>query len=339
MRRIAVFRADASACIGAGHISRCLALANHLAEGGWDCVFAVTQESLLAFPGLGQSAHRIVLVFAGADAGTVGAAVGEHSVLTVIDHYDLDASFETACRQWSDRILVIDDLADRRHDCDFLIDQTLARAPNDYAGLAPPACRLLLGPDYALLRPEFGRLRKQALERPRDTVHRIVVAIGGSDPLNITGLALQAIRGSGLDLKVDVVLGSVSPNFREVSIAVAEAGAGWQLHVDTLEIADLMSTADLAIGACGIGAWERCTLGLPTIAVVIADNQRMIARELNRRGAIVYAGDWHETSVATIKRHLREIAGDGAMLAAVAANAADVCDGRGLERVESALAA
>ena len=339
MRRIAVFRADASARIGAGHISRCLALANHLAKGDWDCVFVVTDETREAFPALDCSAHCVVVVANSSDAVSVGAAIGKHSALTVVDHYDLDASFETACRQWSDRILVIDDLADRRHDCDFLIDQTLARAPDDYAGLVPPSCRLLLGPDYALLRPEFGCLRKQALERPRDTVHRILVAIGGSDPLNITGLALQAIRASGLDLKVDVVLGSVSPNCCEMSIAVAEAGAGWQLHVDTLEIADLMSAADLAIGACGVGAWERCTLGLPTIAVVIADNQRMIARELNRRGAIVYAGDWHETSVATLERHLREMAGDGAMLASVAANAADVCDGRGLERVESALTA
>jgi len=339
MRRVAAFRADASARIGSGHISRCLALANHLASGYWDCIFVVSAETREAFPGLDCSAHRVVVVANASDAASVGTAIGKHTALTVVDHYDLDASFETACRQWSDRILVIDDLADRRHDCDFLIDQTLARSPDDYAGLVPPSCCLLLGPVYALLRPEFSRLRKQALERTRDTVHRILVAIGGSDPLDITGMALQAIRASGLNLKVDVALGSVSPNCREVSTAVAAAGVGWQLHLDTLQIAELMSAADLAIGACGVGAWERCTLGLPTIAVVIADNQRMIARELNRRGAIVYAGDWQEASAAGLERHLLEMAWDGKILAAVAREAANVCDGRGLERVVSALAA
>ncbi len=338
MEKIAVFRVDASARIGSGHVSRCLALADYLAARGWDCIFAVSSETCQAFPRLDRSTHRVCVVANAFDAVSVGLATGKHATLTVIDHYSIDAHFETACRKWSERIMVIDDLANRYHDCDFLIDQTLGRVSRDYSALVPSDCRQLLGPEYALLRPEFSRLREQTLERPRESLRRILVAIGGADPHDITGLALQAILASGLTLEVDVALGSISPNCLKVSEFVAAAGKGWQLHLDTTEMAKLISSADLAIGACGVGSWERCTLGLPSIAVVIADNQRMIARELRRRAAIIYAGDWGETSVKVLERHLLEMAGDGALRAAIAANAAAVCDGRGLERVGRVLA-
>lgn len=336
-RRLATFRVDASARIGFGHLSRCLALANYLAEGGWNCIFVVKLKSAEAFPQLRHSVHRIVFVKDEWDANSVGIAVGGHSNLTVIDHYELGESFEASCRNWSDKILVIDDLANRQHDCDFLLDQSLGRKPSDYIPLTPRNCHLLLGPKYALLRPEFGRLHQQALERRRDSVNRLLIAIGGSDPYDITSMALQAVHDSGLHLKVDVVLGSISPNCKKVSNRIAEAGSRWRLHLDTPRVAELMAEADLAIGACGIGSWERCVLGLPAITVVIAENQRMIAHELERRQAIIYAGDWLQISAPILESHLREIAVNSYKLTLTAASAATICDGLGLERVKKIL--
>jgi spore coat polysaccharide biosynthesis predicted glycosyltransferase SpsG len=106
-----------------------------------------------------------------------------------------------------------------------------------------------------------------------------------------------------------------------------------RLHLDTPRMAELMRDADLAVGACGVTAWERCALGLPTLAVVIADNQRMIARELAARRAIAFAGDWTEFSEEGMAAAFRRLAADPAATAAMSAAAATICDGRGLERV------
>src|SRR5262249_18815445 len=157
--------------IGGGHIARCLALADELAERGHGCVFAVSAETAATMPSLAASGHDIEALSAGTTAdlepSLLAASWPQGCALLVVHHYGRDARFESACCPWAERILVIDDLADRPHDCDLLLDSTLGRAPADYASLCPKTCRMLLGPAYALLRPEFAAARSESLARRR----------------------------------------------------------------------------------------------------------------------------------------------------------------------------
>lgn len=333
--RLAVIRADAFPNLGTGHVSRCLALADRLVSFGWRCVFAVARGTIETVPALAKSDHRVAVLDNPNDAVALGSALDEQAGLVVVDQYCLDATFERACRAWSNRILVIDDLADRPHDGDILVDQTLGRHAIDYAKHVPSKCRLLLGPEYALLRPDFARWRPRALARRDGHIRRILVSIGGSDPRNITSVALCALHASGLDCAVDVVLGSSSANREQVRAAVESFGGRARLHLDTPRMAELMRDADLAIGACGVTSWERCVLGLPTLAVVIADNQKVIARGLESRGAIAYVGDWNDPIESGLTRHISRLVEDPGEVVRIGAAAAMVCDGEGLSRVAS----
>ena len=323
----ALFRADAAQTLGAGHIYRCLALADGLADKGWSCTFAVGVETETAAPVLFRSRHRVV-----------PAEPLENSVdLLVVDHYGLDHEFESRCRRWAKRILAIDDLADRRHDCDLLLDQTLGRATTDYDDLLPAGCVALLGPRYALLRPTFGEVRSHALSRRDGEMRRILISVGGTDPRNMTSRALRALLGCGFAGNIDVVLGGNSPNRETVAALVAACEGRARLHFDTPHMATLMTEADLAIGACGTSSWERCVLGLPTVGLVTADNQEMISAELEAVGAVMSVGGWNEASEARIGAAVEHLSNSPEDLRRMSEAATAVCDGGGVARVIAAV--
>ncbi len=334
-----VFRADASPTLGGGHIFRCLAFANGLRDAGWMCTFAVSPETPTTVPALTASGHAIIVPDTPNDSASVAIALNQKADLLVVDHYGLDQSFETPARHWADRILVIDDLADRPHNCDALLDQTLGRKSDDYQELVPEACRLFLGPHYAMLRPEFSELRASSLVRRNGELNRILIAIGGSDPKDITSLALHAIQDANIHCPVDVVLGSISPNLAQVRSLIENMKAQATLHLDTPHMANLMAQADLAIGACGVTSWERCTLGLPTLAVVIADNQRLIAQNLVEMGAILYAGDWTSLTANTLAQHLQQIQMGTQHLKSLSLVCRSVCDGQGIPNLVKTVSA
>jgi UDP-2,4-diacetamido-2,4,6-trideoxy-beta-L-altropyranose hydrolase len=331
----ATFRADASSGMGSGHVMRCLALADDLRATGWDCAFAVRPGSLEAAPALALSGHEVLTLdgTAGQDAGAIERRWPEGSDWLIVDHYGLDDIFERACRPWAKRIMVIDDLANRRHDCDVLLDQTLNRAATDYDGLVPPACSQALGTRYAVLRPEFAALRPTALasRRYEAAALRLLVSLGGTDPDNATSLVLDAVAASGLESAVDVVVGGGSPWLAHVAGRVAEI-PGARLHVGPRNMGALMAAADLAIGAAGTSSWERCCLGLPTIMLVLADNQRENAKQLAAAGAVRCVAQSGEALVADVAALIRELAGDRAALRQMSAQAAALCDGQGALR-------
>ena len=247
------FRADASLAIGSGHVMRCRALAQALQERGAQVEFK-DESGINAVDWL------------------------------VVDQYSLDAAWESRMRQKAAKILVIDDLADRRHDCDVLLDQNwFPDAERRYAGRVPARCRMLLGPRYALLRPEFSRADK----RQRDgKVHRVLVSMGGMDPGNETSKAIRLLQGRGV--AVDVVVGAANPHREEIARRCAQAG--FEFHLQPSNMAELMAAADLAIGAGGTTTWERCCLGLPTLQLAIALNQEAPTRALAEAGLVTYAG-------------------------------------------------
>lgn len=339
--RQAVFRADASPEIGGGHVMRCLALAEALeATGGWRCGFATGPESSAMIPAIRALAcDPLDLVGAAEDEpATLADGWSGGCDLLVVDHYRRDAVFERACRPWAHRIMAIDDLADRAHDCDLLLDHTMGRKASDYTAFTGPSCRMMLGSSYALLRREFLAARSCALERRGrgEPVRRILVALGASDPNDATSRVLDGIESSGVEASIDVVLGEHAPHIDTVRERMPQAAT---LHCAASNMAALMSGADMAIGAAGTTSWERCCLGLPSLMVTTADNQRFVAAALDDAGAARLLGRSGDLTAATIGEAVAALAHDAHARLAMAERAAALCDGRGLERAILAVAA
>jgi len=336
--KTAVFRADASPEIGGGHIVRCLALADALAERGWRCGFAVGARSLETVPALGRAGHAVQIL----DMEEAGEplALADHwpeaADWLIVDHYGRDAALESACRPWARNILVIDDLADRDHDCDILLDQTLGRQAADYVDRVAKDCRLLLGPDYALLRPAFSAQRAAALARREKGggIRRILVSMGASDPHSVTPVVLEGIARSGSEAEIDVVLGAAAPALAEVQGLTRRMPQTARLHIDAQNMAELMAEADLAIGAGGTTCWERCCLGLPSLLLVLAENQEAITAALVRAGAARRVGNGTTAPDAeSVAAATRAFADDEIGQRQSALMARQLVDGRGVERV------
>jgi len=309
------FRVDASLETGAGHVMRCLTLADSLSKLGAKCWFICR-----AHPGhladlISTRGHQCYLLDAIPDpdkkatiepqlthASWLGCdwtldAIQTQAILAkqrpewlVVDHYALDTNWENKLRPYVEHIMVIDDLADRLHDCDLLLDQNLGRQPNDYQGRVPLNCTLLIGPSYALLRPEFAALREYSLGRRQvPELKQVLITMGGVDRFNVTSRVLAALRYSPLpdDCRILVVMGAKAPWLTKVESLTATLPWPTEVLINTNNMAQLMASSDLAIGAAGSTSWERCCLGLPTLMMIIADNQREVASYLMSAGAAV----------------------------------------------------
>jgi len=338
---IAVFRFDAGPEIGGGHAMRCLTLAEAMIQAGWRCRFAIRAGTM-------ETVHRLAAYAAdcielsgepGDEPAEIASALaGERCRLLVADHYGRDAAFETPCRVFADAVMVIDDLADREHDADLLLDQNLGRRAGDYADLVPETCRRLMGPEYALLRPDFAALRGNALVRRRaaEGVERILVSFGMADPHGLTLRALAALGAAGYAGQVDAVIGGGAPDIADVHALAAEMGPQVRVLSDVEDMATLMADADLAIGAGGTTSWERCALGLPALVLIVADNQIPIAEALADAGAAWVLGDL-TIAEGTLRAAIADILADERAVMAGAMAAAEICDGDGCRRVLEAL--
>ncbi|TXH04027.1 MAG: UDP-2,4-diacetamido-2,4,6-trideoxy-beta-L-altropyranose hydrolase [Nevskiaceae bacterium] len=355
----AVFRTDASSAIGTGHVRRCLALAQALAERGAQVVFVSRSLhgdqaelirsagiTLLSLPRPLRSAtagndtpHADWLgVHWETDAEQTLAALdglGEIDWL-VVDHYALERDWERALRGRVRKIMVIDDLADRVHDCDLLLDQNLFERPEGrYKALVSPDARLLLGPAYALMRPEFQQARRNV--RVRDgRVEKILVFMGGVDAAGVTLPAVRAlIPLLQRDMSVDVVVSPACPDFDRVKDLCALHPA-LTLHPGTDRMAQLMAASDLAIGAGGSASWERACLGLPAVLVPVAENQMAVSAELAEHGAVLRV-----TPSASIEDDLRRtvdvLISQPALMRSMSRCNSALADGRGLRRVTALL--
>lgn len=354
-----ILRADASVTIGTGHVMRCLTLASALRERGADCHFvtrnlpghlaAVIADldfplSLLPAPSGpppdGPPAHA---AWAGVSwkqdlADTL--AVSSSADWLIVDHYALDARWESGVLDRVGRIMVIDDLADRPHDAALLLDQNLGRTARDYSSLVPDNCRRLIGPHFALLRPEFSVHREVALAgRQMRKLAHLMISMGGTDVDDATSTALRAIKGAMLpeDLRISIVMGSRAPALDGVRLLATSLPWFTEVLVDVPDMAALMTDADLAIGAGGSTTWERCCLGLPSIIVETAANQASAAAAMREAGAalgIGPAGDpaFDELLVAALGQLMRVEVIDRLTLAS-----AGLCDGDGTVRVARVL--
>lgn len=335
--RLAFLRADASNALGGGHIFRCLTLADALADNGWRCTFVCKPGTREVVPVLGRSRHDIVDVHGPDESGFLQTLRPGDADLLVVDHYGLDARLEAACRPWVRRILVIDDGPGRDHDCDILLDQNLGADPSAYHGHVPGRCHLLLGPSFALLRPQFSKARDGALARhlTKRPVQRLLISLGATDPARLASRVVAAT--AGLPLEIDVVLGSASAQKSVIGELASRLGLSVRVHVDVTDMAALMSAADLAVGAGGSTSWERCCLGLPSLIVVLAENQRDIAAALDRAGAALDLGQAETLTNEKLTAALQMLYQENARRFAMAEQAAAICDGDGTRRVMEVL--
>lgn len=335
-----MIRADASPQVGGGHISRCLALADRLTDSGWTCLLATRADTLAVWPDIEQRLSVLFIPSSTApadEAAYLFASLPQGCELLIVDHYGLDITFEGTCRGWSDHIFVIDDLANRPHDADWLLDQTPGRQPDAYSELVPVSCGFLIGPEYALLRPEFA-IQRQALRRREAGINALLVTFGASDPGDITSQVVEVLLGMNIAPKIDVVIGTGHPATAQLEHS-AESNPGLTIHHTTDQFSILMQRADLCIGAGGVTALERCCLGLPSLVIRTAENQNTMVAGLQATGAICDIGFAPSMSRAEIRENLQAALSrmTADRILAMSSASAAVCDGRGLWRVLLAL--
>jgi UDP-2,4-diacetamido-2,4,6-trideoxy-beta-L-altropyranose hydrolase len=355
-----IIRADASRVIGSGHVMRTMTLGRALRQAGAKVSFVTRLHegglidqvradgfgvTTLAAPERAGQAHAEP-----AHASWVGASwqddardtsagirdIGAPSDWLIADHYGLDARWEAALRPSAKRILVIDDLADRHHECDLLLDQNLVDGlESRYTGKVREDCGMLLGPRYALLQPLYEELHEQLLPR-RGPIRRVFIYFGGADRRNFTALALRAFLNLNRpDVAVDVVLATDAPTVEAIRTC-ARRHPNVHLYRQLPSLAPLMARADVAVGAAGSTSWERMCLGLPALVVTLAENQKAVAAALHRRGIVTWVGHHDEVGLAELQQALSRQLERGADTESSRAGHAAV-DGKGLRRVRAAL--
>jgi len=349
---------DASSKIGSGHVMRCLSLGRALHKDGASCRFVCREHPGHQMNRISNAGFKVIALPApnstfgvgecdGPDLvhdswigtrwhhdaqETIEALAGEIVDWLVVDHYGLDHRWEHQLRSHAKKIMAIDDLADRKHDCDLLLDQNLvANLERRYDGLVPSHCVKLLGPKYVLLQPEYSDLHARTPPR-LGPVRRILVSFGGADLQNVNSMVIKAfVALKRDDVELDVVTNTSNSHFEALRIQ-AKAHPKIQIHRTQPSLAPLMLQADLAIGASGVTSWERCCLGLPALVITSAENQQPIAEELHAQGLVRRLGNIHTVKAEDVIRALHEILEDND-LETWSRRCLKPVDGKGAERV------
>jgi UDP-2,4-diacetamido-2,4,6-trideoxy-beta-L-altropyranose hydrolase len=358
-----LFRADASFQIGSGHVIRCITLAKALRERGAECRFVFRDhEGNLSEYARKQGFHVDLLPvtddaettrgggkgvtpygqWLGAtqerDAGeTIQCLSGTSMDWVIVDHYGIDSQWESRLRQYTKRILVIDDLANRHHDCDVLLDQNLIKDFQcRYDALVPENCAKLLGPEYAILQAEYSDLHTRTPPR-LGPVSRILVYFGAADVNNLTALTLEALGDPRFEaIDIDVVVNPQSPNYDQVC-RVTTGNSRIHIHEDLPSLAPLMVKADLAIGAAGATSWERCCMGLPAVVVTLAENQVPLAEELHELKVVSWIGESSTLTVEVIRDAVEGYVVDERKVEDCSLICSRIIDGKGADRLANLL--
>ena len=350
-----IFRVDASLEMGMGHVMRCLTLAQLLNKNNSSIRFICRQHEGNLIDKIRSSGFEVCGLGLLEDKkinnklshshwlGTsqqqdandcIRALKSEEIDWLIVDHYALDEEWQNELKPFCKKIMAIDDLADRKHQCDILLDQTFGRQQGDYSALVPKNCSLLLGAKYALLRPEFERWRAYSLEHRynKTKAKQLLVNMGGVDADNATQWVIEALKTCTLssDTNIVIIMGALSPYLKDIQAMVANFPYKVEVKVDVNNMAEMMANSDLAIGAAGATTWERCCLGLPTVQVVVAKNQEFLAKILARHNVVKLAKEAKEISclLENSSEWMKDISGI----------ASRVCDGLGGLRVFNKMA-
>ncbi len=337
-----MIRTDASRDIGTGHVMRCIVLAKELRQKNAEVTFICRELpgnmleyikdngfGLIPLPATSRSDDNLRWhkQHWKVDAvQTRKVLKGKKDVdWLVVDHYGLDFKWEQSIRSLAKKIMVIDDLADRNHDCDLLLDQNLYKdMETRYQTLIPKTATALLGPKYLLLREEFRNL---PVKERTGMVEKVLISFGGSDPTNETMKALKAVLLlKRPELAIDVVIGYSNKNQRSIS-RLCDDLPNVHLHFQIDYLASLMAAADLAVGAGGTTTWERCLLGLPAVTIETAPNQTGILSYLSELGAIQHLGKSGEVDAEKVADQLEFIIARPAMVKKMSDNSIKLMNG------------
>jgi UDP-2,4-diacetamido-2,4,6-trideoxy-beta-L-altropyranose hydrolase len=331
--------ADAGAKVGGGHIMRCLTLAGSLTRAGAECAFVAGPAARAVLEAFAEASVEIVPLAeepSASELAETGASAARSwsADAIVADHYGFGPRDDATLDAASERLLILDDLR-RRHSHGLVLDSNIGRTAADY-----PGREVLAGPKFALVRPAFAALRPATLARRAAGAvpARVLVSLGLTDAGAITGRVAHALMPALGEAALDVVIGGGAASRGELE-ALARADPRVSLHIDARDMAALIAVADIAVGAGGSSAWERSSLGLPSLTVIVADNQRENTTALAREGATLAiappSGDFDARLVAGFAR----LVADKALRAAMSASAAALCDGLGADRVAERLLA
>jgi UDP-2,4-diacetamido-2,4,6-trideoxy-beta-L-altropyranose hydrolase len=352
--------------MGTGHVMRCLTLAKALLAQGAQCHFICRAHPGNLIATIRQQGFTVTEFSAGAaafklksDGGvplpahaqwlgcdwqtdakqTLAALQSIKPAWLIVDHYALDQRWEEMLALHYRQLMVIDDLADRPHLCDLLLDQNLGSQPEHYSQLVPAHCEVLTGPRYAVLRPEFAALRPYSLQRrqAQPALRQLLITMGGVDQPNATGQVLQALKTCALpaDCRITVVMGLTAPGLQNVRELTAQMPWPTDVVVNITDMARRMADSDLAIGAAGGTSWERCCVGLPTLMMVLADNQQTGAQALGAAHAARLIGGVSDIATQLPLAAAELIDSDCQSRMSLAASM--ITDGQGVEKILKAM--
>jgi UDP-2,4-diacetamido-2,4,6-trideoxy-beta-L-altropyranose hydrolase len=338
-------RADASAQIGSGHVVRCLTLADALRERGAHASFVSRDMPDPLIARIVAGGHELVSLPPAGPGDPAEDPVGDAQATLrvlrkracdwlVVDHYGFERHWEEMVAPAACSILVVDDLANRAHVCDVLLDQNYYEdGDSRYSRILPSAARRLLGPTYALLRPQFPAARA-ALSPPAD--ERLFVSVGGHDPFGLCEKVVGALRVISRSLNADIVTGAdeaLHARVKEAAIGLP----GVKVHGFVDNMAALMATCTMAVGAGGSSTWERCALGLPSLVAIVADNQRQMVEDLARARVIATLGEAGRVTIPTLSQAIVDFFEDTSRRVAMRRAGLQLVDGLGAERVADVL--
>ena len=302
MKKQKIFiRVDSGIDIGIGHMMRCISLAETLSKTNFEIIFISKKLNNTIYDIISKKKYKIcilpennknmnIMMHDAIETQKIITSFEDSTSWLLVDHRKLDIQWEKTLRKFVQKIIVIDDLANKKHDCDMLIDQNLYEKMDErYKKLVSKNCKKLLGPKYALLRSEFSDLRQKPIKN-RIELQNILISFGGTDPSNETRKVLEALKILNLkNVQINVVTTSVNP-FKDEIKQLCSSMTGVNFHCDVDKIGALMSTSDLAIGAGGSTTWERCCLGLPSLVSVISEDQLECTKIMDKEGCIIYLG-------------------------------------------------
>jgi UDP-2,4-diacetamido-2,4,6-trideoxy-beta-L-altropyranose hydrolase len=356
MTKKVIIRTDSSFQMGLGHVFRCLTLANQLVKYSCEVTFICREFEGNKAAHVIEQGHNVIYLkddpnfksddlyetWLGAsetdDAQEVIEALIANDIkpdMFIVDHYGISNKWHKIVNKKKLPLLVIDDLANREYECSHLLDQTFKRPVEDYSSQTPDGSVLMLGSKFALLRSEFAELSKKSISRRENLGNKVLVNLGGSDPKNVAGNILRILTKGLSHKEIQIIVIGIDKSLAKEAL---ENNKTTELEIEfihhTNKMADIMLDVDLCIGAPGATSWERCCLGLPTLLVQTADNQKLIAKNLSDSGATHFLGKWNELNdehvIASVRKFLNK---DTLCYKKMVKNCYKVCDGAGVDRV------
>lgn len=336
-----LIRVDASIAMGTGHAMRCLALAQAWQDAGGKTVMAMAEATPATDDLLRREDVEVVrLDVAGGTEGdairTAGLAEQRQAAWVAVDGYQFDSAYQATLKSNGLRLMLIDD--DGRalpYSADLVLNQN-AHAAEALYGQRAPYTRLLLGPDYAMLRRQFASWRNWQREIPA-AGRRILLTMGGSDPDNFTARVMEALPLVEMEsLESVVVVGGSNPHGPALEVA-AKSQNSVRLVKNADNMPELMAWADLAVSAAGTTCWEMFFLGLPAAVVDLAANQRPVAQRLNQLGVACHIESNRHCSTERIARELTRLLADAETRSRMCRCGRKLVDGRGASRVCAAM--